>query len=133
MIVAGDVYAYNQPHLDHLGGPTIVRLGCLAATLTALRLRDSFRVRHADKIAFTYIGKSGGSRINQLWSRPATGTILRVLKATLIWKWPYPTDHTPMLADISIATQQINEQTTPTKQPKWRTVLGKAKDNTTKD
>ena len=72
-------------------------------------LKDSFRDRHADKVAFTYIGKSGGSRLDQLWTRPATGTILQIAKAPIIWKWQYTTDHTPILADISFAIALISE------------------------
>ena len=87
MIVAGDVNSYTQPQFDYLGGPANVRPCCLAATLATLGLKDSFRERHADKVAFTHISKSGGSRLDQLWIRPATGTILHVIKVTIIWKW----------------------------------------------
>ena len=91
MVVAGDINSYTQPFIDHLGGPTNVRTNCLAATLIALGFKDEFRGRHANKIAFTYISKLGGSRLHQIWTRPATGTCLEVLKATITWKWPYPT------------------------------------------
>ena len=76
MVVAGDINSYTQPNLDHLGEPTHVRTNCIAATLTALALRDTFRETHPDNVAFTYISKSGGSRLGQIWTRPAIGTSL---------------------------------------------------------
>ena len=133
MVVAGDINSYIQPQIDHLAGLVNIRPCCLAATLSTLSFRDSFRTRHPDKVAFTHISKSGGSRFDQLWIRPATGATLQVVKATIIWKWPYPTDHTPVLADISSGIPLIEGKRVSNLRPKLRTVLQKANDPKTRD
>ena len=107
MIVAGDVNSYTQPQLDHIGGSVNVRSCCLAAILFAFGLQDSFRMRHPDKVAFTHISKSGGSRFDQLWIRLAAGATLQVVKATIESKWLSPTDHAPVLADMSSCIPRI--------------------------
>ena len=85
-------------------------------------------MRHPDKVAFTHKSKSGSSRLDQLWIRPATGATLQVVKATIIWKWPYPTDHAPVLADISSGIPLIEGKSVSNAQPKWRKVLKKSND-----
>ena len=110
--------SYNQPQTDHLGGPVHVRTCCLVATLSTWGLSDNFKMRHPDKKGFMHISKSGSSRFDQLWIRPATGATLQVVKATIIWKWPYPTDHAPVLADISSGIPLIEGKSVSNAQPK---------------
>ena len=80
----------STPTPDHAsttwGGPTHVMNNCVAATLTALGSNDTFRGRHAEKVAFTYISKSVGSRLDQILTRPAAATCLEIMKATIILK-----------------------------------------------
>ena len=85
------------------------------------------------KVAFRYISTSGGSRLDQIWTRPAIGTILQIVKATIMLKLQYPTDHTPVLADILSAVPLINEKPICSNQPKWRSVFKKSKDRRTKN
>ena len=110
-----------------------IRSCCLAATLSAFGLSDIFRMRHPDKLAFTHISKSGGSRFDQLWIRLAIGATLQVVKAIIIWKCPYPTDHAPVVADISFGIPVIEGKSVSNAQPKLRKVLQKANDPKTRE
>ena len=133
MVVAGDINSYTQPCIAQLEGLTNVRNYCFAATLTALGFKDTFSGRHAEKVAFTYISKSSGSRLDQIWIKPAAVTCLEVLKAKIIWKWPYATDHTPVLADILSTVPVIIENTKMKNKPQWRLLLRKEDDPTTEN
>ena len=101
--------------------------------MSAFGLSDGFCMRHPDEVAFMHISKSGGSRFDQLWIRLATGATLQVVNATIIWKWPYPTDHAPVLADIACGIPIIEGKSVSNTQPKLRKVLQKANDPKTRD
>ena len=101
--------------------------------MSAFGLSDSFCMRHPDEVAFMHISKSGGSRFDQLWIRLATGATLQVVNATIIWKWQYPTDHAPVLADIACSIPIIEGTSVSNTQPKLRKVLQKGNDPKTSE
>ena len=85
MIVASDINSYSQPVLDHNGGPSCVRPESLSSTLLALGLRGTFRQRFPNTTAFTHISKSGGSRLDHAWVRPAPGLHFETFSSCIIW------------------------------------------------
>ena len=49
---------------------------------------------HNQKLDFTYKSNSCGGRLNNIWTRSATGTSFKIEKTTIILKLQYATDHT---------------------------------------
>ena len=74
MVAIGDLNSLADAHLDRIGGRSAVRPECLAAQLAELGLRDSFRVRHPDLRAVTFVSWTGSaSRLDQIRFRSVPG------------------------------------------------------------
>ena len=84
MFVAGDINSYHQPAIDHNGGPSCVRPESLSSHFLSFGFCDTFRHRFPTMFAFTHISKSGGSRLDQIWVRPALGLMLAIVSACII-------------------------------------------------
>ena len=129
MILAGDINSYSQPVIDHNGGPSCIRPESLSSTLLALGFRDTFRHRFPTTTAFTHISKSGGSRLDHAWVRPAPGLHFETFSSCIIWDQPFQTDHCPLVAHFLSTIQIINEKIDRPLQPPWRRLLSEAADN----
>ena len=129
MIVAGDINSYQQPSIDHNGGPSMVRPECLSSHLLSLGFHDTFRQRFPTTSAFTHISLSGGSRLDQIWIRPALGLMLPIVSACIVWDWPFKSDHSPVAADFFNIIPQVYDQEERPPQPPWRLLLAEAEDN----
>ena len=128
MVVAVDINSYLQPTIDHLGGPTHIRQNCLAATLLSFGLKDTFKESHPATQAFTHISETGGSRFDQIWTRPAAGTQLDTANAPMIWDWPHQTHHTPVIGDLLPTVPTIQDKWCQPSLPAWRKLLRDAAD-----
>ena len=123
MIVAGDINSYHQPAIDHNGGPSTVRPECLSSHLLSLGFYDTFRQRFPITIAFTHISVAGGSRLDQIWIRPALGLMLPIVSACIIWEWPFKSDHSPVAADFFTTIPRVHDQDDRPVSPPWQLLL----------
>ena len=121
VIVAGDLNSYQRPAIDHYGGPSNIRPGCITSHLSSLGFCDTFRHRHPSVHAFTHISKAGGSRLDQIWIRSATGLPLFISLSCIIWEWDLHSDHFPVVADIHYQIPLITTSVVRVPQPPWLT------------
>ena len=78
--------------------------------------------------AFTHISKSGGSRLDQVWVRPALGLLFAVVSSCINWGWPFQTDHCPVVAEFLATIPIIDEEVGRSPQSPWRALLSDAAD-----
>ena len=128
MIAAGDMNSYHQPSIDHNGGPSVVRPESLSSHLLSLGFCDTFRHRFSTMPAFTHIFKSGGSRLDQIWIRPAPELTLGIVLACIIREWEFKSDHCPVVADLFTTIPIIHDVVERPQQPPWRALLTDLKD-----
>ena len=128
MVVAGDMNSYQQPSIDHNGGPSVVRPECLTSHLLSHGFCDTFRHRFPITPAFTHISKAGGSRLDQIWIRPAPGLSLAIVLACIIWEWESQSDHCPIVADLFSSIPIIHDVVERQRQPPWRALLADLSD-----
>ena len=133
VIVAGDLNSYQRPAIDHYGGPSNIRPGCITSHLSFLGFCDTFRHRHPSVHAFTHISKAGGSRLDQIWIRSATGLPLFISLSCIIWEWDLHSDHFPVVADIHYQIPLITTSVVRVPQPPWRTLLSNFNDDEHRD
>ena len=123
MIVAGDINSFHQPAIDHNGGPSTVRPECLSSHLLSPGFYDTFRQRFPTTIAFTHISVSGGSRLDQIWIRPALGLMLPIVSACIILELHFKSDHSPVAADFFTTIPRVLDQDDCPVLPPWRLLL----------
>ena len=99
-VVAGDLNSYQKPEVDHFGGPSAIRADCITSFLASQGFHDSFRQRHPSILAFTHLSISGGSRLDQIWTKPANGLFMTTAGSCIIWEWDTHSDHSPVVADL---------------------------------
>ena len=133
VVVVGDLNSYQRPEIDHYGAPSIVRAECITSHLVAHGFSDSFRHRHPSVRAFTHITKGGGSRLDQIWIRSATGLLQFISLACIIWDWDSHSDHFPVVADIRCHVPWITTHIVREPQPLWRTLLSNFNDDEHRD
>ena len=78
--------------------------------------------------AFTHISKSGGSRLDQVWVRPALGLLFASISSCIIWDWPFQTDHCPVVAKFLSTIPTMEEDVDRPLQPPWRALYSDAAD-----
>ena len=128
-VVAGDLNSYQKPEVDHFGGPSAIRADCVTSLLASQGFQDSFRQRHPSVLAFTHLSVSGGSRLDQIWTKPADGLIMLTAGSCIIWQWDTHSDHYPVVVDLICEIPMI-ETTTPLPHlPPWRAFLSKLNDD----
>ena len=89
-------------------------------------MRDSFRERHPDAAAYMYFSASGGaSRLDAILWRPPPESNLKLLNASIVWRWPRRVDHDPVVADFSWPVIPEEDQDC---QLRWRDILKQAAD-----
>ena len=128
MVVAGDINSYLQPFIHHNGGPSLVRPKSISSHLLSLGFCDTFRYRFPTMPAFTHISKSGGSRLDQIWARPALGLMFDTVSACIIWDWPFKSDHCPVVAEFVSAIPSVGDKVDRPHQLPWRALLVDAAD-----
>ena len=128
-VVAGDLNSYQKPEVDHFGGPSAIRPDCITSCLAAQGFYDSFRQKHLAIVAFTNLSNSGGSRLDQIWTKPAIGLSMSIAGSCIIWEWDSHSDHFPAVADLVCELPMIVLTTPLPYQPPWRAFLSKLNDD----
>ena len=105
IIAGGDLNCFAQPAIDTISNNLTARDASLCSELLRLEYIDSFRARHPIATAITFVGQTGGSRLDQLWykqpRRPQgrdTTPPVKLIASGILTYHVTSTDHlTPMM------------------------------------
>ena len=128
-VVAGDLNSYQKPEVDHIGGPSAIRIDCVTSMLASHGFQDSFRQRHPLVVAFTHLSGAGGSRLDQIWTKPADGLIMLTAGSCIIWQWDTHSDHCPAVVDLICEIPVIDYSVPLPHLPPWRAFMSKLNDD----
>ena len=108
VLVLGDLNSFPSISLDCLGGNYVLREASVAVSLACLGAIDSFRYRHPELKAYSYVHSNGtASRLDQIWFLPHPSSPVSILRAALLDDSQFRRDHLIPLLDLSCSPPSV--------------------------